>query len=175
MFKRLVAVEISIDGKSFRRRPFAFRFRLLVFPEERPLARGSCQPINEQARRSRLIFHCINIHPHLVQNSVSEINMSSSWWMTGCLSGASAVMLGAFGAHGLKSRISEPARLDNWKTAAQYQVCPSTYRSETHPLGLGSNPRLVDPLRGLASSRTSRAEKHLGEEPLHRGHDHVQR
>jgi len=37
--------------------------------------------------------------------------------------GASAVALGAFGAHGLKKRISDPARVANWSTAAQYQVC----------------------------------------------------
>lgn len=48
--------------------------------------------------------------------------MSSAFWTTGCLYGASAVMLGAFGAHGLKSRISDPSRLANWSTAAQYQV-----------------------------------------------------
>jgi uncharacterized membrane protein YgdD (TMEM256/DUF423 family) len=36
--------------------------------------------------------------------------------------GASSVMLGAFGAHGLKKRIADPARIGNWGTAAQYQV-----------------------------------------------------
>jgi uncharacterized membrane protein YgdD (TMEM256/DUF423 family) len=44
------------------------------------------------------------------------------FWTIGTLFGASSVMLGAFGAHGLKARISDPARLANWGTAAQYQV-----------------------------------------------------
>ena len=39
-----------------------------------------------------------------------------------CLYGATAVVLGAFGAHGLKKRISDPARIANWGTAAHYQV-----------------------------------------------------
>ncbi|EMC94994.1 hypothetical protein BAUCODRAFT_73007 [Baudoinia panamericana UAMH 10762] len=51
--------------------------------------------------------------------------MSSTFWMIGCLSGASSVVLGAFGAHGLKSRIDSPARLANWHTAAQYQLMHS--------------------------------------------------
>jgi hypothetical protein len=33
--------------------------------------------------------------------------------------GGTAVALGAFGAHGLKKRIADPARLQNWNTAAQ--------------------------------------------------------
>ncbi|KAK3669833.1 hypothetical protein LTR78_010291 [Recurvomyces mirabilis] len=49
----------------------------------------------------------------------------STFWYIGCLSGASSVMLGAFGAHGLKSRIDNPARLANWHTAAQYQLMHS--------------------------------------------------
>jgi len=49
----------------------------------------------------------------------------SAFWTVGCLSGAASVMLGAFGAHGLKSRISDPSRLANWSTAAQYQLIHS--------------------------------------------------
>lgn len=45
------------------------------------------------------------------------------FWTIGCLYGASSVVLGAFGAHGLKTRIADPAKLANWGTAAQYQVC----------------------------------------------------
>ena len=48
--------------------------------------------------------------------------MSSVFWTIGCLSGASSVALGAFGAHGLKKQISDPARIANWQTAAQYHV-----------------------------------------------------
>lgn len=39
--------------------------------------------------------------------------------------GGTAVALGAFGAHGLKKRIADPARLQNWGTAAQYQLVHS--------------------------------------------------
>lgn len=45
------------------------------------------------------------------------------FWTLGSLYGASAVMLGAFGAHGLKKHISDPGRLANWNTASHYQAC----------------------------------------------------
>lgn len=48
--------------------------------------------------------------------------MPLPFWTIGCLYGASSVALGAFGAHGLKKRIADPARIANWNTAAQYQV-----------------------------------------------------
>jgi len=54
------------------------------------------------------------------------IEPKMSFWTVGCLYGASSVALGAFGAHGLKSRISDPSKIDNWKTAAQYQLIHST-------------------------------------------------
>ncbi|KAF2856421.1 DUF423-domain-containing protein [Plenodomus tracheiphilus IPT5] len=47
------------------------------------------------------------------------------FWTVGTLFGASSVMLGAFGAHGLKQRIADPARIANWSTAAQYQLVHS--------------------------------------------------
>lgn len=74
------------------------------------------------------------------------------FWTIGCLSGASSVLLGAFGAHGLKKRISDPSRIGqpppppkssltfppkpkltltlvsriaNWNTAAHYQLIHS--------------------------------------------------
>ncbi|KAI1408987.1 DUF423-domain-containing protein [Hypoxylon sp. FL1857] len=47
------------------------------------------------------------------------------FWTLACLYGASAVCLGAFGAHGLKQIISDPARLANWGTAAHYQLVHS--------------------------------------------------
>lgn len=49
-------------------------------------------------------------------------NRSNMFWTVGCAYGATAVILGAFGAHGLKKRIADPAKLANWSTAAQYQV-----------------------------------------------------
>ncbi|KAF2463400.1 DUF423-domain-containing protein [Lindgomyces ingoldianus] len=51
--------------------------------------------------------------------------MPPPFWTIGCLYGASSVMLGAFGAHGLKKRIADPARLANWSTAAHYQLIHS--------------------------------------------------
>ncbi|KAK5131316.1 hypothetical protein LTR08_001155 [Meristemomyces frigidus] len=49
----------------------------------------------------------------------------SAFWTIGCLSGATSVVIGAFGAHGLKARINDPSRLQNWGTAAQYQLIHS--------------------------------------------------
>ncbi|KAK0269275.1 hypothetical protein LTR91_014993 [Friedmanniomyces endolithicus] len=63
--------------------------------------------------------------------------MPSLFWTVGCLSGASSVILGAFGAHGLKSRLDSPARLANWHTAAQYQVyANSAFRNPSHAISL---------------------------------------
>jgi uncharacterized membrane protein YgdD (TMEM256/DUF423 family) len=50
-----------------------------------------------------------------------------NWIAVGALSGALAVVLGAFGAHALKSRVG-PDELDIWKTAVLYQA--------THALAL---------------------------------------
>lgn len=47
--------------------------------------------------------------------------MVQRWFVFGALLGASAVALGAFGAHGLKSRVS-PEMLAVWKTGAEYQL-----------------------------------------------------
>ncbi|MBE7178884.1 MAG: DUF423 domain-containing protein [Mucilaginibacter polytrichastri] len=46
--------------------------------------------------------------------------MNKSILMTAAITGALAVILGAFGAHALKSRISEQA-LETWHTGVQYQ------------------------------------------------------
>ncbi|TPX33120.1 hypothetical protein SmJEL517_g03951 [Synchytrium microbalum] len=50
-------------------------------------------------------------------------------WKAGSLLGATSVILGAFGAHGLQSRLASlpdgARRLDNWKTAAHYQAIHS--------------------------------------------------
>jgi uncharacterized membrane protein YgdD (TMEM256/DUF423 family) len=47
--------------------------------------------------------------------------MLNIFFLLGALSAALAVALGAFGAHGLKSRLSA-ARLENYETAARYQM-----------------------------------------------------
>ena len=54
--------------------------------------------------------------------------MPSPYWTTGCIYGATGVLMGAFGAHGLKNRVSDPAKLASWSTAAHYQVS-SRYHS----------------------------------------------
>jgi hypothetical protein len=62
-----------------------------------------------------------HIHDH--DSYCHQLNMAPAFWTIGCIYGATSVALGAFGAHGLKKRIADPARLQNWGTAAQYQVC----------------------------------------------------
>ncbi|KAF2279806.1 DUF423-domain-containing protein [Westerdykella ornata] len=62
--------------------------------------------------------------------------MPPPFWAIGCLYGASGVLLGAFGAHGLKRRIADPQKLANWNTAAQYQLLHSvalTFASAVAP------------------------------------------
>ncbi|KAK8246313.1 hypothetical protein IWZ00DRAFT_494598 [Phyllosticta capitalensis] len=69
--------------------------------------------------------------------------MSRFFWTLGSLSGATSVMLGAFGAHGLKNRISDPAKLQSWSTAAHYQLIHSTalllatYAAPTNKIAMG--------------------------------------
>jgi uncharacterized membrane protein YgdD (TMEM256/DUF423 family) len=47
-----------------------------------------------------------------------------SWICAAALFGTSAVLAGAFGAHGLQSRLS-PEQLHSWNTAAHYQLVHS--------------------------------------------------
>jgi uncharacterized membrane protein YgdD (TMEM256/DUF423 family) len=47
--------------------------------------------------------------------------VKSRWIAIGAFSGAVAVLLGAFGAHGLKERVS-PEDLEIWKTAVLYHA-----------------------------------------------------
>ncbi|KAJ5041688.1 uncharacterized protein L3040_005259 [Drepanopeziza brunnea f. sp. 'multigermtubi'] len=74
---------------------------------------GSSQPVDKPA----ITLEKTNIPP-------PPKNMPG-FWTIGCLYGASAVTLGAFGAHGLKKRIADPQRIANWSTAAQYQLVHS--------------------------------------------------
>jgi hypothetical protein len=57
----------------------------------------------------------------------------SPFWTIGTLLGASSVALGAFGAHGLKQRIRDPALIASWGTAAQYQVHSLSAPPHAHP------------------------------------------
>jgi len=48
------------------------------------------------------------------------------FWRIGAFSGASAVLLGAFGAHGLQKYLeNNPKTIANWQTAAQYHLVHS--------------------------------------------------
>ncbi|EFX06315.1 membrane protein [Grosmannia clavigera kw1407] len=47
------------------------------------------------------------------------------FWRVGALYGATAVAMGAFGAHGLKKHITDPRKLNSWSTAAHYQLAHS--------------------------------------------------
>lgn len=66
----------------------------------------------------------------------------SPFWTIGTLLGASSVALGAFGAHGLKQRIRDPALIANWGTAAQYQVHMFPASPTRAPLRTPHPPRL---------------------------------
>ncbi|KAI1251487.1 hypothetical protein MGN70_006055 [Eutypa lata] len=58
-------------------------------------------------------------------NTITTARKRNMFWTVGAIYGATAVCLGAFGAHGLKKSISDPARIANWGTAAQYQLIHS--------------------------------------------------
>lgn len=47
--------------------------------------------------------------------------MNAPWLWVGSVLGGLGVMLGAFGAHGLRARVS-PERLANWHTATEYHL-----------------------------------------------------
>ncbi len=84
-----------------------------------------------------------NAAPHLDtdphHDDAEDDIMSTLIWKTGAVFGAAAVGLGAFGAHGLKKRISDPNKLANWQTATQYQAClitPSCPHAPPQPTSL---------------------------------------
>lgn len=60
------------------------------------------------------------------------------WFVIAGLSGGLAVCLGAFGAHGLKARVSSPYFLEIWQTAAHYHL--------VHALAIGLAPVVVGAL-----------------------------
>jgi len=55
----------------------------------------------------------------------SVTSSSVSWFQVGALSAGLSVALGAFGAHGLKSRVADPSLLKTWETAAHYHMIHS--------------------------------------------------
>lgn len=55
----------------------------------------------------------------------NRCQQSRPWWIWGGVLGGLGVLLGAFGAHGLKSSpavLADPSLLDTWETAARYQL-----------------------------------------------------
>eukprot|EP00002_Diphylleia_rotans_P019969 TRINITY_DN3869_c0_g1_i1.p1 TRINITY_DN3869_c0_g1~~TRINITY_DN3869_c0_g1_i1.p1 ORF type:complete len:115 (+),score=11.47 TRINITY_DN3869_c0_g1_i1:71-415(+) len=50
---------------------------------------------------------------------------ATTMWRIGCVSGASSVALGAFGAHGFRHRTSDATRIATWQTAAHYHLAHS--------------------------------------------------
>ncbi|KAM7205199.1 UPF0382 membrane protein [Naviculisporaceae sp. PSN 640] len=63
--------------------------------------------------------------PSRAKRALSAAMSASTFWKIGAVYGAAAVGFGAFGAHGLKKRIADPAKIDSWKTAASYQLVHS--------------------------------------------------
>ncbi len=69
--------------------------------------------------------------PGIPSHEPSAARALSPFWIWGSMLAALAVLLGAFGAHGLEkapSVVQEPSLLDTWETAARYHLI--------HALGL---------------------------------------
>ncbi|MCB9684828.1 MAG: DUF423 domain-containing protein [Alphaproteobacteria bacterium] len=58
------------------------------------------------------------------------------WWRVAGVSGALAVMLGAFGAHGLKGWVDDPHLLEIWDKAARYHLVHAVAL-----MGVAAHPR----------------------------------
>lgn len=58
------------------------------------------------------------------------------WWRVAGVSGALAVALGAFGAHGLKNLVDDPHLLEVWDTGARYHLVHAVAL-----LGVAAHPR----------------------------------
>ncbi|KAI0187098.1 hypothetical protein EV127DRAFT_437335 [Xylaria flabelliformis] len=62
----------------------------------------------------------------LIPTSTSTSRRAKNmYWTLGCIYGATAVGFGAFGAHGLKKVVTDPAKLASFATAAHYQLLHS--------------------------------------------------
>lgn len=100
---------------------------------------------------------------------------SSLFWKVGAIYGAAAVGLGAFGAHGLKKRISDPNKIASWSTAAHYQVRQLIYLFNLLLPSSGMLMRLTQRVAGPLGRHPRRESSPRRFRPLHRRHDHVQR
>ncbi|KAI1152702.1 hypothetical protein F4825DRAFT_301847 [Nemania diffusa] len=58
-------------------------------------------------------------------STASRRAKKNMYWTLGCIYGATAVGFGAFGAHGLKKVVTEPAKIASFATAAHYQLIHS--------------------------------------------------
>ena len=66
--------------------------------------------------------------------AVSLASVSQSlWWKVGAVSGGVAILTGAFGAHGLKNKVSNHL-LETWKTASSYHLVHSVLMCVAVPL-----------------------------------------
>ncbi|KAI1827151.1 hypothetical protein F4861DRAFT_434062 [Xylaria intraflava] len=63
--------------------------------------------------------------PTTAKTPVRAANMESIYWTLGCLYGAAAVGFGAFGTHGLRNVVTDPAKIASFGTAAHYQLIHS--------------------------------------------------
>ncbi|KAI1282760.1 hypothetical protein F5Y07DRAFT_350828 [Xylaria sp. FL0933] len=63
--------------------------------------------------------------PTSASNSVALARKKNMYWTLGCIYGATAVGIGAFGAHGLKKVVTDPAKIASFTTAAHYQLIHS--------------------------------------------------
>lgn len=83
-------------------------------------------------------------------------NAGQAWLLVGAVLAGLAVACGAFGAHGLKSHLSEDGRLSeagqqqlaNWETAARYQMYHALAVVAVGILSLGGRRALLDAAAG---------------------------
>ncbi|KAI3324781.1 DUF423-domain-containing protein [Xylariaceae sp. AK1471] len=61
----------------------------------------------------------------LISTPSTSSSKKNMYWTLGCIYGATAVGLGAFGSHGLKKVVTDPAKIASFSTAAQYQLIHS--------------------------------------------------
>ena len=78
----------------------------------------------------------------LVLTATAESRMKTLL-ILGALNSALAVMLGAFGAHGLKARVDE-SLLATWATATPRDAMPCTIWRETLPQRIRPSVRTLD-------------------------------